>query len=92
MTSKLTAFTVSSDGQNRSLPRSDSFITDYLSDPFIYSYRSGKTETVYRLQHTKSSLSTRAYPKVSGLSRNEKNNNDKHSLRSNIKGYGGKTH
>jgi hypothetical protein len=32
---------------------------------------------------------TRAYPKVSGLSHNEINNN---SLRSNTKGYGGKTH
>jgi hypothetical protein len=31
------------------------------------------------------------YPKVSGLSHNEINNN-KHSLRSNTKGYGGKTH
>jgi hypothetical protein len=36
---------------------------------------------------------TRVYPKVSGLSHNEINiNNSKHSLRSNIKGYGGKTH
>jgi hypothetical protein len=35
---------------------------------------------------------TREYPKVSGLSHNEINNNNKHSLRSNIKGYGGKTH
>jgi hypothetical protein len=36
---------------------------------------------------------TRAYPKVSGLSHNEiNNNNNKHSLRSNTKGYGGKTH
>jgi hypothetical protein len=33
------------------------------------------------------------YPKVSGLSHNEiNNNNNKHSLRSNTKGYGGKTH
>jgi hypothetical protein len=34
---------------------------------------------------------TRVYPKVSGLSHNEINNN-KDSLRSNTKGYGGKTH
>jgi hypothetical protein len=34
----------------------------------------------------------RVYPKVSGLSHNEINNNYKHSLRSNIKGYGGKIH
>jgi hypothetical protein len=33
----------------------------------------------------------RVYPKVSGLSHNEINNNNKHSLRSNTKGYGGKT-
>jgi hypothetical protein len=33
----------------------------------------------------------RIYPKVSGLSHNEINNN-KHSLRRNTKGYGGKTH
>jgi hypothetical protein len=32
------------------------------------------------------------YPKVSGLSHNEINSNNKHSLRSNTKGYGGKTH
>jgi hypothetical protein len=33
------------------------------------------------------------YPKVSGLSHNEINNkNNKHSLRNNTKGYGGKTH
>jgi hypothetical protein len=34
------------------------------------------------------------YPKVSELSHNEinNNNNKKHSLRSNTKGYGGKTH
>jgi hypothetical protein len=35
------------------------------------------------------------YPKVPGLSHNEINNNknnNKHSLRSNTKGYGGKTH
>jgi hypothetical protein len=33
------------------------------------------------------------YPKVSGLSHNEINNyNKKQSLRSNTKGYGGKTH
>jgi hypothetical protein len=36
---------------------------------------------------------TRVYPKVSGLSRNEiKTNSNKHSLRNNIKGYGGKNH
>jgi hypothetical protein len=35
---------------------------------------------------------TRIYPNVSGLSHNEVNNNSKHSLRSNTKGYGGKTH
>jgi hypothetical protein len=34
----------------------------------------------------------RVYLKVSGLSHNEINNNNKHSLRSNAKGYGGKTH
>jgi hypothetical protein len=33
------------------------------------------------------------YPKVSGLSHNEiNNNNNKHSLRSNTKGYGDKTY
>jgi hypothetical protein len=40
-------------------------------------------------------LSTKLYPKVSGLSHNEinnNNNNNKHSLRSNTKSYGGKTH
>jgi hypothetical protein len=36
-------------------------------------------------------ISTRVYPKVSGLSHNEINNN-KHALRSNIKGYGRKSH
>jgi hypothetical protein len=35
---------------------------------------------------------TSVYQKVSGLSHNEINNNDKHSLRSYTKGYGGKTH
>jgi hypothetical protein len=35
--------------------------------------------------------STRVNPKVSGLVDNEINNNNKHSLRSNTKGYGGKT-
>jgi hypothetical protein len=37
---------------------------------------------------------TGVYPKVSGLSHNKinNNNNNKHSLRSNTKGYGGKTH
>jgi hypothetical protein len=38
---------------------------------------------------------TREYPKVSGLSRNEINNNNnknKHPFRSNTKGYGDKTH
>jgi len=35
----------------------------------------------------------RLYPKVSGLSHNEINNSDnKHSLRSNTKVYGDKTH
>jgi hypothetical protein len=34
---------------------------------------------------------TGVYPKVSGLSHNEMNNS-KHSLRSNTKGYRGKTH
>jgi hypothetical protein len=39
----------------------------------------------------------RVYPKVSGLSHNEinnnnNNNNNKHPLRSNTRGYGGKTH
>jgi len=35
---------------------------------------------------------TRVYPKVSGLNHNEiNNNNNKHSLRSNTKGYGDKT-
>jgi hypothetical protein len=35
----------------------------------------------------------RVYPKVSGLSHNEINNdNFKHSFRRNTKGYGGKTH
>jgi hypothetical protein len=38
-------------------------------------------------------INTRVYPKVSGLSHNEINSSsNKHSLRSNIKGYGGKTH
>jgi len=35
---------------------------------------------------------TRVYSKVSGLSHNEINNNNKHSLRSSTKGCGGKTH
>jgi hypothetical protein len=37
---------------------------------------------------------TRVYRKVSGPNHNKinNNNNNKHSLRSNIKGYGGKTH
>jgi hypothetical protein len=35
--------------------------------------------------------STMGYPKVSIPSHNETNNNNKH-LRSNTKGYGGKTH
>jgi len=34
----------------------------------------------------------RTYPKVSGLNHNEINNNNKHSLRCNTKGCGGKTH
>jgi len=33
----------------------------------------------------------RVYPKVSGLSHNEINNNSKHSLGSNTKGYGSRT-
>jgi hypothetical protein len=38
-------------------------------------------------------LHTRMYPRVSGLSHNEINkDNNKHSLRSNTKDYGGKTH
>jgi hypothetical protein len=37
-----------------------------------------------------SSYGTRVYPKVSGLSR-QRNNNNKHSSRSNTKGYGGIT-
>jgi hypothetical protein len=38
-------------------------------------------------------LSTRVYPNVSGLSRNEiYAYNNKHSLRSNTKSYGGKSH
>jgi hypothetical protein len=37
-------------------------------------------------------LHTGAYPKVSGLSHNKRYTyNNKHSLRSNTKGYGGKT-
>jgi hypothetical protein len=35
---------------------------------------------------------TSVYPKVSGLSHDEINNNNKNSLRSNTKGCGGKTH
>jgi hypothetical protein len=36
---------------------------------------------------------TRVYPKVSDWVNNKiKNNNNKHSLKSNTKGYGGKTH
>jgi hypothetical protein len=35
---------------------------------------------------------TRVHPNVSELSHNEINNNNKHSLRSNTKGYGGKIH
>jgi len=36
---------------------------------------------------------TKVYPKVSGLSHNEiNNNNNKHSMRTNTKGYGRKTH
>jgi hypothetical protein len=36
---------------------------------------------------------TRVYPEVSGLSHNEiNNNNNRQSLRSNTKAYGGKTH
>jgi len=38
-----------------------------------------------------SSKITRVYPEVSGLSHNEVNNN-KHSLRSNTKGYGVRTY
>jgi hypothetical protein len=34
---------------------------------------------------------TKVYPKFSGLSYNEINNKNKHSLRSNTKAYGGKT-
>jgi hypothetical protein len=40
---------------------------------------------------TSSGLCTRVYPKVSGLSHNEVNNN-KHLLISSKKDYGGKTH
>jgi hypothetical protein len=46
----------------------------------------------YDKNQTFRDVCTRVYPKVSGLSRNEINNNNKHSLRSNIKDYGGKTH
>jgi hypothetical protein len=35
---------------------------------------------------------TRVYPKFSGLSHNEINNNNKHPLRSSTNGYAGKTH
>jgi hypothetical protein len=48
---------------------------------------------IFRGRKTIFSEETRVYPKVSGLSHNEvKNNNNKQSLRSNAKGYGGKTH
>jgi hypothetical protein len=41
--------------------------------------------------HTHTHARARVYPKVSVLSHNEINNN-KHSLRNNTNGYGGKTH
>jgi hypothetical protein len=37
-------------------------------------------------------IHTRVHSKVFGMSHNEINNNNKHSLRSNTNGYGGKTH
>jgi len=41
----------------------------------------------------RATVHTRVNPNVSGLSHNEINNNkNEHSLRSNTKGYGGKTH
>jgi hypothetical protein len=44
-----------------------------------------------RENRRRQSVDIRVYPKVSGLSHNELNNN-KHLLRSNTKGYGGKAH
>jgi len=53
---------------------------------FLFVYTNRKTMTRDR------AMNTRVYPNVSGLGRNEINNNDnKHSLRSNTKGYGAKT-
>jgi hypothetical protein len=57
-----------------------------------------KTDSVSRHEQQlsrgrpKEGQSTRVYPKISGLSLNEINNNNKHPLRSNAKSYGGKTH
>jgi hypothetical protein len=56
----------------------------------------GQTETEKRRNHHHHAFNlfiyTKVYPKVYGLSHNEINNNNKHSLRTNTKDYGGITH
>jgi hypothetical protein len=47
---------------------------------------------IHRCHNCISFRYTNVYPKVSGLSHNEINKNNKHSLRSKTKDYGGKTH
>jgi hypothetical protein len=60
--------------------------------PAFYATRCYIIVFTLKLTHSQLSIFTRVYPKVSGLSRNEINKKKKHSLRSNTKGYGGKTH
>jgi hypothetical protein len=58
---------------------------------FVTLYHADKTDE--KNKDTEGERNTRVYPKVSGLSHDEIHAyNNKHSLRSNTKGYSGKTH
>jgi len=46
---------------------------------------------LFQIQYNVAQTYTTVYPNVSGLTR-QRNNNNKHSLRSNTKDCGGKTH
>jgi hypothetical protein len=69
----------------------------FLTDQFSFTFLEVREIPQWGWLPLNTSLSagkvyTRLYPKVSGLSHDEINNNNKHSLRSNTKGYGVKTH
>jgi hypothetical protein len=75
------------------LPGSADGIKYYLSPNFS---AITKAEVSWQLQisecYKQATLVRECYPKVSGLSHKVNNSNNKHSLRSNTKGYGGKTY